>query len=96
MKTNYSVEVDRYNPMALAHCLKKLEDNIPNFENDWILTINAGGIDYGVYLNINVEKKEIEICNQPEYGSDGDDSLDDIITYLEEEEDEEEDEEESE
>lgn len=92
MKTNYSVEVDRYNPTALAYCLKKLEDNIPDFEYDWKLTINAGGIDYGVYLNIDVEKKEIEICNQPEYGSDGDDMLNDVFEAINGNEDEDEDE----
>ena len=34
--------------------------------------------------------KSIEICNQPEYGSDGDDMLDDVIEYLKENEEEEE------
>ena len=96
MKTNYSIEVDKYNPMALAHCLQKLNESIPDFEYDWRLIANAGGIDYGIYLNIDVEKKEIEICNQPEYDSDGDDSLEDVIAYFEEEENEEEEEEESE
>lgn len=88
MKTKYSVEVDRYNPMALAHCLKKLSYNIEDFEYDWRVIINAGGIDYGVYLNINVEEKTIEISNQPEYG-DGDDSLDDVIDFFLQEEEEE-------
>lgn len=87
MKTEYSIEVDRYNPMALAHCLKKLSYNIEDFEYDWRIFINAGGIDYGVYLNINVEGKIIEISNQPEYG-DGDDSLDDVIDFFQQEEEE--------
>lgn len=89
MKTNYSIEIDKYNPMALAHCLQKLNENIPDFEYDWRLTANAGGIDYGVYLNIDVEKKEIEICNQPKDRK-GEDLLDDVIAYFEEEEDEDE------
>lgn len=89
MSKTFSVEVDKYNPMALAHCLKKLNEEIENFEYDWRLTANGGGIDYGVYLNIDVEEKSIEICNQPEYGSDGDDMLDDVIEYLKENEEEE-------
>ena len=87
MKKNiYSVEVDRYNPMALAHCLEKLGNGIPDFEYEWRLSANAGGIDYGLYLNINIEIKEIEICNQPEYGTDGDDYLEDVLENFEDDE----------
>lgn len=86
MKKIYSVEVDRYNPTALAHCLKKLEDNIPDFEYEWTVKVNAGSISYGVFLNVDVEQKEIVVCNQPEYGTDGDDYLEDIIKLFEEEE----------
>lgn len=82
----YSVEVDKYNPTALTHCLKRLEEGIPDYEWDWRIYINAGGIDYGIYLNVNVENKEITICNQP-YG-DGEDSLDDILELFEEDEEE--------
>jgi len=82
MKRTYSVEIDRYNPMALARTLKKMADAIPDFEYDWRVSANGGGIDYGLYLNINVEKKEIEICNQPEYGTDGDDLLEDVLDYF--------------
>lgn len=89
MSRTFSVEVDRYNPVALTYCLQKLEENIPKFEYDWRLFINAGGIDYGIYLNINVERKEIEICNQPEYGTDGEDTLDDVFACFEEEEEDE-------
>lgn len=79
----FSVEIDAYNPTALTHCLKKLEDAIPDFEYEWRIRINAGGIDYGIYLNIDPEEKEIEICNQPE--NDGDDYLDDVIAQIVEE-----------
>lgn len=79
MKENYSVEIDRYNPMALANCLRKLSNIIEDFEYNWRLSANGGGIDYGLYLNIDIAKKEIEICNQPEYGTDGDDTLEDVI-----------------
>jgi len=73
----FSVEVDKYNPVALAYCLDKLQKEIPDFEYDWRLFINAGGIDYGIYLNIDTEKQEIEICNQPE--GEGDDDLGAVI-----------------
>ena len=86
----YSVEVDRYNPMALAHCLQRLADGIPDFEYNWRVVINAGGIDYGVYLNVNIERQEIEICNQPE-GS-GEDCIDDILEEFEDDDEEEDDE----
>lgn len=82
MKTIYSVEIDKDNPTALAQCLKRLEYAIPDYEYDWRIIINAGGIDYGIYLNIDVGKKEIEICNQPVYGTDGDDWLDHVIDYF--------------
>lgn len=81
MKRFYSVEIDRYNPMALARTLKKMADDIPDFEYDWKVSANGGGIDYGLYLNIDIELKEIEICNQPEYG-DGDDFLEDVFDYF--------------
>ena len=79
----YSVEVDKYNPTALIWCLTKLQDNIPDFEYDWRITVNAGGIDYGIFLNINIEDKEIVICNQPDGA--GDDLLDDVIEAINEE-----------
>ena len=52
MKEIYSVEIDKYSPMALATTIKKLADNIPHFEYEWRLYANGGGIDYGIYLNI--------------------------------------------
>lgn len=89
MKKNiYSVEVDRYNPMALAHCLEKLGNGIPDFEYEWRLSANAGGIDYGVYINVDIEKKEIEISNQPAYGADGYDYLEDVLENFENDEEE--------
>lgn len=86
MKNNYSIEVDAYNPTALTHCLKRLENGIPDYESDWKITVNAGGIDYGIYLNIDVERKTIEICNQPD--GDGDDYIDDVLECFEEEDEE--------
>ena len=78
----YSVEVDRYNPMALVRVLNEMERNIPDFEYDWTVSINAGGIDYGTFLNIDVDEKKIEICNCPEYGTDGDDALEDVFNAI--------------
>ena len=79
MKNIYSVEVDRYNPMSLAHCLKLLADGIPDFEYNWRLSANGGGIDYGVYLNIDIDAMEITISNQPQFGTDGDDMIEDVL-----------------
>lgn len=86
MKNIYSIEIDKYNPTALTHCLRELENAIPDYEYDWRIVINAGGIDYGIYLNININEKEIEICNQPK--GEGDDYLDDVLELFKEEEDE--------
>ena len=73
----FSVEVDNSNAEALVYCLNLLQRSISDFDYDWRITINAGGIDYGIYLNIDTEEKEIEISNQPD--GDGDDYLDDVI-----------------
>ena len=81
MKNIYSIEIDKYNPTALTYCLRKLENAIPNYEYDWRIVINAGGIDYGIYLNIDISEKEIEICNQPK--GEGDDYLDDVLELFE-------------
>ena len=83
-KRIYSVEVNRDDPTALTWCLRKLENNIPDYEYDWRIVINAGGIDYGIYLNIDVDDKEIEICNQPD-DREGNDLLDDVLKLFDEE-----------
>lgn len=79
----YSVEVDNSNPTALGYCLKRLEKEVPDFY-DWKISINAGSIDYGVYLNIDIEDKSLEISNQPRWD---DAYLDDIIDELNNNED---------
>ena len=84
-RTRFSVEIDR-SPVSVAHCLRRLEEAIPDFDYDWEVTVNSGGIDYGVYFNIDINKKEIEINNQPV--GDGDDYLDDVIACFEDENDE--------
>ena len=83
-KEVYSVEIDKYNPMILADCITRLSEAIPDFD-EWKIEANGGGITYGLFLNIDIERKEIEICNQPEFGTDGDDSLDDVCDLFNEE-----------
>ena len=87
----YSVEVDNSNPLALGYCLKKMENNIPDFD-EWSIEISGGGVDYGVYLNIDVDRQNLEISNQPR--GNGEDSLDDVFELYEEEDDDYEDEDE--
>lgn len=83
----YSVEIDR-SIDSLAHCMNKVNKNIDSW--DWTVEINAGGINYGIYFNFDLDRKELEICNQPRY----DDSyyLDDIIDMINEDEEDDEDE----
>lgn len=80
----YSIEIDKYNPTALTYCLNRLENGIPNYAYDWRITVNAGGIDYGVYLNVDIENKIIEICNQSEsrdkYGLN---TIEEVLDYFE-------------
>lgn len=83
----FSVEVDRYSATSLVYCLNELQNNIYD-PDEWRIVINAGGIDYGIYLNINTDRKEIEISNQPD--GEGSDFLCDVIEYLENENEEEE------
>ena len=83
----YSIEVDNYDPTALTYCLQRLEEIIPDYGYEWKIIINAGGIDYGIYLNIAIDRKEVEICNQ----SRGEEiSLDDLDLLFEDEEEDEE------
>ena len=83
----FSIEVDKYSATSLVYCLNELQNNISDFD-EWRIVINAGGIDYGIYLNINTDRQKIEISNQP--NGDGSDSLYDVIEYLESENEEEE------
>ena len=91
-KTRFSVEVDKYDATALTHSLNALEEGIPDFAWGWRIFANGGGIDYGIFLNFNINEKEIEICNQPRDGE-GNDMLEDVFDALgNEEEDEDNDE----
>lgn len=60
----YSVQIER-SFEAFTDCLQRVNNGIDTW--DWNIYINAGGIDYGVYFNFNIENKELEICNQARY-----------------------------
>ena len=54
------------------------------------MSINAGGIDYGIYFNFDIDKKELEICNQPSLDADDSLNLNEIIEIINEYEESEE------
>lgn len=84
----FSVEIENSTTEALIYCLNKLNREIPDFESEWRFSINALGIDYGIYLNFDTEEKEVEISNSPK-DSGGDDYLEDVINAINEEYEEE-------
>ena len=61
----YSVDINR-SVDSVVYCLNRLNNEVDMW--DWRISINAGGIDYGVYFNFDLEEKELEISNQPFYG----------------------------
>ena len=84
----YSVEINR-SVDSVAYCLNMLNSEVDMW--DWRISINAGGIDYGVYFNFDLEDKELEISNQPYYGVETsylEDVIDAINEYYEDEEEE--------
>lgn len=76
----YSVDIAR-DMDSLAYCIQKVNNGI-NDIGDWRVSINAGGIDYGIYFNFDLENKELEISNQPYYGADESLDLDEIIEEI--------------
>lgn len=78
----YTVDIDR-SMDALAHCMQKVNNEIEDVW-DWRVSINAGGIDYGIYFNFDLERKELEISNAPGYGYDDSLGLDEIIEEINE------------
>ena len=84
----YSVDIAR-DMDSLAYCMQKVNNGI-NDISDWRISINAGGIDYGIYFNFNLERKELEISNQPDMGADDSLYLDEIIEVINDEEEEDE------
>lgn len=84
----YTVDIDR-SMDALAYCMQKVNNEIEDIW-DWRVSINAGGIDYGIYFNFDLERKELEISNAPSYGYDDSLGLDEIIEKINGKEEEEE------
>ena len=76
----YSVDIER-SIEALAFCFQKVSKGI-NDIYDWDVRVNAGGIDYGIYFNFDLERKELEVSNQPSYGYDNSLGLDEIIDKI--------------
>lgn len=79
----YTIDIER-DIGSLDRCLNKVYTGIDNID-DWRVSINASGIDYGIYFNFDLERKELEICNQPGYGYDDSLYLDEIIERINEE-----------
>lgn len=84
----YTVDIDR-SVDALTDCLSRVRYKINNID-DWRVSINAGGIDYGIYFNFDLEEKQLEICNQPGYRYDDSLYLDEIIDLINEEDEDDE------
>ena len=83
----YTVDISR-DMYSLAHCMKKVNESV-NGIWDWDVRINAGGIDYGIYFNFDIEEKVLEICNQPDGSADDSLDLDEIIEAINREEEDE-------
>ena len=84
----YSVDINR-SVDSVAYCLNRLNNEVDMW--DWRISINAGGIDYGIYFNFDLEDKELEISNQPFYKvetTDLDEVIEAINEYYEDEEEE--------
>lgn len=75
----YTIDIER-SIDALAHSMEKV-NGIYHID-EWKVLINAGGIDYGIYFNFDLEQKELEISNQPSYGYDDSLGLDEIIEKI--------------
>ena len=76
----YSVEIDR-SIESFANCINRVKNGINDIW-EWKISVNAGGIDYGVYFNFDIENKELEISNCPQY--DEEFYLDEIIEMINE------------
>lgn len=76
----YSVDIAG-DMFSLAYCMQKVSDGI-NDIGDWRISINAGGIDYGIYFNFDAERKELKISNQPDMFAVDSLDLDEIIDEI--------------
>lgn len=82
----YSVDIAR-DIDSLATCLQRVNNGINNVY-DWRISINAGGIDFGIYFNFDINNKELEISNQPDMIAEDSLCLDEIIEIINEEDEE--------
>lgn len=82
----YSVDIAR-DIDSLAICIQRVNNGINNIY-DWRVSINAGGIDYGIYFNFDIERKELEISNQPNEIAIDSLCLDEIIEIINNEDEE--------
>jgi len=76
----YSVDIAR-DINSLATCIQRVNNGINNLY-DWRISINAGGIDYGIYFNFDINNKELEISNQPDMIAEDSLCLDEIIEII--------------
>lgn len=75
----YTIDINR-NIEALTESMKMVSEIY--HMDEWRVLINAGGIDYGIYFNFDLEQKELEISNQPSYGYDDSLLLEEIIEKI--------------
>mgnify|MGYP003296573440 CR=1 FL=1 len=78
MVMDYTVKIDR-DVSALCYCLERLNNEVDNID-EWRVSVNAGGFDYGIYFNFDIENMELEICNQSGYKEFS--SLDEVIDEI--------------
>ena len=77
---SYTVDIDN-RVDSLVYCLKKVQEIDDIYQ--WTVSINAGGIDYGVYFNFDSDAHVLEICNCPnDYADYTDMYLDEIIEAI--------------
>ncbi len=84
----YSVDIER-SMDSLAYCMQKVNSGISDI-GDWYISINASGVNCGIYFNFDTTHKRLEISDQPDECADDSLCLDEIIEVIngEEEEDE--------
>ena len=87
MSMDYTVDIER-SVSSLANCLRRVNNGINDIWN-WRISINAGGIDCGIYFNFDIENKELEISNQPADYAEDSLYLEEIIELINEKDDEE-------
>lgn len=76
----YSIDIAR-DIDSLATCIQRVNNGINNVY-DWRVSINAGGIDYGIFFNFDIARKELEISNQPNEIATDSLCLDEIIEII--------------